>query len=798
MRGNIRNILLTTFLISGLNMHLAFAQSSKGPDPTATIKGVVVDKAHKEPIGYAAIVIKNGAGNQTISGGISNERGKFEIKKIPYGEILMEAQFIGFKTIERELSVNSKIIDIGTIVLEEEAQVLESVEIIAERSTIEQRIDRKVINVGKDLTTAGASAADIMGNIPSVDVDQDGNLSLRGNDNVRILVDGKPTNIATGQLLQQIPSTSIKKIELITSPSAKYNPEGMSGIINIVLHKNANKGFNGSINAGVIIWDNVQFNGSTDLNYRTGKFNIYGSYGANLRKRRVLGTIFRQADDSNEQWNSASDGNSHLFKIGMDYFINDKNTLSFYTNQNIFDSDILGKNKVLFNGQSAFIDQVYDSERDNRNASYNFDFKHGFAKEGHTLELEIDHSGFKDNELSDFTIENQVNIDNYLDDITNNRDNAIVNLDYVNPLSEKTTLEIGAEARMQSIDNVFHTSNSNSNNSTYSYDRDIYSFYVTYGQNLGKWAYQIGTRMENYDVSGLFKQVDANDRSFEDEIFSIYPSAFLRYTPDMDTQKNSYRLSFSRRVDRPGLDQINPIRVWSSARVTNLGNPDLRPQFTNSVEANYTRKLNKGSITSGMFYRVISDEITRFAFQDPQLPSRILFSYNNYQDNKVYGFELSGNYRPFEWWNFNASFDIYAQTQKGVAEDEEIEVDNVLYNVRMTNNFKVNKNLTFQLFGLYRGANDNLQYETKAFYFVNGGARYSFAQGKGSLSLNMNDVLRTQRFAFRGYRPIIQIGEFNWNSRTLYFGLSYRFGGSNGSLKRKKRDSNEKKGADFL
>ncbi len=796
MVGNIQKKIAILFLIQSFFMLTSVAQKTN--NKTTTIKGQVLDKELKEPISYATIIVKTKNQAKILTGSSSNEKGNFEVKNVAYGQILVEFQFIGYKTVVKEITLNSKTTNIGIIELEQESEALEGVLIVAERSTIEQRIDRKIINVGKDLTTAGASAADIMNNIPAVSIDQDGNLSLRGNDNVRVLLDGKPTNISASQLLQQIPSTSIKKIELITNPSAKYNPEGMSGIINIVLHKNSNLGLNGSINTGLVVWDNVQYNGSTTLNYRTGKFNVYGNYGLNSRKRRVLGTIFRQQDDSNEKWNSASNSDSHLFKAGLDFFIDDKNTLSFYTNQNIFNSDVLGINDVLFNNQTAFINQVYDSNRDNTNASYNLDYKHLFAKDNHSIELEVDYNTFRGGELSDFSIKDEMMTTNYTDDIDNIRNNTIINLDYINPFSEQTTLELGAEARIQNIDNTFITSNTNSANSNYKYDRNIYSFYTTYNKTIGKWAYQIGARLENYKVKGIFDKNNSNRELFQDEIFSIYPSAFLKFTPDLETQKNAYQISFSRRVDRPGLDQINPIRVWSSARVTNVGNPNLRPQFTNSIEANYTRKLKRGSITTGVFYRAISNEITRFAFRDPQLPSRILFSYDNYQDNTAYGFEVSGNYRPTNWWNFNTSVDLYAQTQKGIAENEAIAVDNVLYNIRMTNNFKINKKITLQLFGLYRGANDNLQYQTKAFYFVNAGARYSFAKRKGTFSLNMNDIFKTQQFSFEGNRPIVQVGEFSWNSRTLYFGLSYRFGGKNKSVSRKKRISNEKKGNDFL
>ncbi|QKX06000.1 TonB-dependent receptor [Aquimarina sp. TRL1] len=796
MKGELQQFLCLVLLINTLfGIHRLKAQQAKVI--TGGIKGVIVDASTQSPIPYATIVVKSKQDQITLTGGISNDKGKFEIEAISSGDIVVLIQFIGYKTIRREISLKNTIEDMGILSLSEEAQALASVDIIAERSTIEQRIDRKVINVGKDLTTAGASAADIMSNIPSVDVDQDGNVSLRGNTNVQVFIDGKPTNISSDQLLQQIPSTSIKKIELITNPSAKYTPEGMSGIINVVLRKEVTTGFNGSVNTGFIVWDHIQFNGSTDLNYKTGDINIYGSYGTNLRKRRVIGNIRRPLDASNEDWYSNRDGNSQLFKIGLDYTIGKKSKLSLYTNQNIFENDILADNQVSFTGATAFINQHYTSLRENTNASYNIDFKQEFNK-GQTLEFEADYNRYKGSDNADFSVGNEQGSNIYLEDVSDTRDNTVLNLDYVYPISKKTTLEIGAEARLQEIDNTFMTTNLHNEDATYSYSRDIYSLYTTFGQNLGKWSYQLGARFENYEATGDFKESNKEPQLFEDVIFSIYPSAFIKYTPNIETQNNSYQLSYSRRVDRPGLNQITPIRVWSSARVTNVGNPSLNPQFTNSIEANYTRRLPKGSITTGIFYRSISDEITRFAFQDPELPAQILFSYNNYKDNTAYGFEISGSYKPFSWWNGNVSFDVYAQTQKGVTEGEEIAVDNVLYNMRMTHSFKVNKKFSLQLFGMYRGANDNLQYETKALYFVNAGARYSFANRSGTVSLNMNDVFNTQQFSFNAYRPITQIGTFNWNSRTVYLGLSYRFGKKHTGLKRKKRDANEKKGGDFL
>ncbi|WP_422862020.1 TonB-dependent receptor domain-containing protein [Flagellimonas sp. W118] len=773
---------LLIFVLSGI---CSYSQGS--------IKGTILDKTSQEPIPYANVVLKSGETIET--GGITDSNGVFNVASIAFGNYDLEVQFIGYKTISLPitLSKNEKKLSLGSLYIEEDAVALESVEVVAERSTIEQKIDRKVINVGKDLTTVGASASDIMGNIPSVSVDQDGQISFRGNENVRILVDGKPTNIDSSDLLQQIPSTSIKTIELITNPSAKYNPEGMSGIINITLKKNASLGFNGSLNSGITFGRRTRYNNALNLNYRIGKINLFGSYGNRLGKNVTNGEIVRFRDGTGQFIKSIADRSSHLFKLGLDFFINDKNTFSFYTNQNKFDVFLDATRNILFFDTPEIDFNQFDLvNRDNTNATYNFDLKHEFAKEGHSLELEVDYNTLKSNTNNDFDFNGNSPLANYDEFIDDTRTNTTINLDYVNPVSENATLEIGLETRLRRIENTYNTNRMDFNNSDFSYDRDIHSFYTTFSQSLQKWQYNIGVRLEDYTVETEFDEVGQSQFTFTDELFNVYPSGFLKYTPDAE-QKNSYQLSFGRRIDRPSLNQINPIRQLSTPQIIITGNPSLVPQFTNSLELNYSRKLEKGSFTVGGFYRRIKDEINRRGFFDEDNPTVLIIDYDNFDSNNAYGFEFSLNYRPTNWWNFNGSFDAYSRTQKGVIEGENVQVNNNLMNAKINNTFKVSKTLTFQWFTFYSGPQEILQYELKDNFFMNLGARYSFAQGKGTFSLNFNDIFRTQRFAFETFRTVFQRGEFRPDSKTLYLGLAYRFGSSkNKSVKRKKRDKNEK------
>ncbi|WP_281541139.1 TonB-dependent receptor domain-containing protein [Maribacter aestuarii] len=757
------------------------------------VSGSVFDTGTQEPIPYANVILKSG--DSIVTGGITGENGNFDLDNILFGNYNFEVQYIGYKTHVKTLTLDTdlKKLSLGAIFIEEDAVALEAVEVSAERSTIEQKIDRKVINVGKDLTTAGASASDIMGNIPSVSITQDGDLSLRGNENVRVLVDGKPTNISSRELLQQIPSTSIKTIELITNPSAKYNPEGMSGIINITLKKNTNLGFNGSINTGFTYGERARYNNSLSLNYRNGKANFYGSYGNRLGEGVTNGFINRTVERTGQDILSVADRTSHLFKFGVDYYINDKNTLSVYTNQNIFDAISNAERNITFlDDPGSDFNQFDLINRDNINASYNVDFKHDFSNEGHFVELEVDYNTLKSDTNNDLDFTGNTPLANYDEFIDDTRTNTTINLDYVNPLSESATLEIGLETRLRRTENTYITDRSDFRNSDFRYDRDIHSFYTTFSQSLGKWQYNLGIRLEDYNVDTQFNEVSEAPFNFTDKLFNIYPSGFLKYSPSEES-KNSYQLSFSRRIDRPSLNQINPIRQLSTPQLILTGNPSLVPQFTNSVELNYSRRLEKGNFTFGGFYRRINDEINRRGFFDEDNPTVLIVDYDNFDSNDAYGVELSATYRPTNWWSLNGSFDVYSRTQKGFIEGESVEVNNTLMNTKLNNSFKATKDLTFQLFTFYSGRQSVLQYDLKDNFFMNAGARYNFAKGKGTLSLNFNDIFRTQRFAFETFRTIIQEGQFKTDSRSVYLGLAYRFGsGKNKSVKRKNRDKNEK------
>ena len=793
-----------------------------------TISGRVIDSKLKQALPYVNIILKSTSGT-IITGGITDEEGYFEINNIKENAFIVSIQYIGFKTLDREITMDKSTnkIDLGTLMLEEDNTALDEVTVIAETSSIQQKVDRKVITIGKDLAASG-TASELMVGIPSVSVDtQTGEISLRGNSNVRVMVDGKLSNIPTAQLLKQIPSTSIKSIELITNPSAKYNPEGLSGLINIILHKNTMLGFNGNVSTGISYEKTAKINSALTTNYRNGKFNVFANYSNNISKNRNNGIIQRPENSSKQLFKFNDDSKSHLLKFGVDYYINDKHTLSVFTNQNTSDSKNDGESNAIYANDASFNQtQFWLDDGDDSTSQYNFDYKVDFDDDGHNLELEIDHNIYSRNSIADFLFTVGSTKD-YIDLNKTDRKRTTINLDYANSIDEHSKIELGVQANLFNSLIGYESTGDTFNddgvlvptpNTNFDYTRDIYALYGNYNRKIKKWSYQLGLRLENVEVKALAVQTTQplNTRSedrFSNNYFEFYPSAYITYEA---SEKNSFQLNYSRRIDRPGIGQVNPIKEWSTPLVSSYGNINLQPQFTNSVEFNYIRNIKGGSVTFGTYYRQISNEINRALFIDRSdvNSGRLILTHDNFDDSTAYGIELSTSLKPKKWWSLNGSFDLYSQTLIGIAErlsapietavegdiiTETNSVDNVAWNFKLYNSFKVSKKVNLTAFGFYRGRNSNLQFNVKPMYFVNIGSRFSFDDGKGSISLNYNDIFNTMKFRFDGTSPYVQEGEFNWESNTIYLGLTYRFGSTKYSAKsRKNRSDDEKSGGGFL
>lgn len=773
----------------------------------ATVSGNIIDFSTKEALPYVNIICKN-VQDSIINGTISNEKGHFLVDKLPLGKTKIEIQFIGYKTITKQVDFTPEDsqINLGTLSLQEDITLLNEVEIQAETTSIVQKIDRRVVNVGKDLSAAGTNALQMMQNIPSVSVNlQSGSVSLRGNENVRVLIDGKPSNLSSSQILKQIPSSSIKSIELITNPSAKHNPEGMSGIINIILKKNTQLGFNGSVTLGVTQGENTRPTGAINLNYRTGKFNFYGNYNVDWGKYETISELSRTDKNLHQQIDFLDDTVDQVIKVGTDIYIDDNNTFSIYTTQNLSKTDFTTNTQTLENNNLILYTpnlSVFDVSE----STYNADYKIVLDTLGQSLELEANFTQTKSPEID--TNRELINpsskLYNYTNNITNNTDSWLINLDYTKPFSDTEKLEFGLESNTQKTFNNITTdqevetggtpATTERGNTNYTYDREIYSAYVNYNKDFNKFSLQAGLRFEQFNVEGIFSNTQQGlTAPYTDEIFSVYPSAFLTYFPD-DT--NEFQLSYSRRVDRPSIEQVSPIQEWTSPLTISTGNQQLAPQFTNSFELNYTRNIETGYLYFGTFFRRVSDQIGRNISIDANNIDRQLISYENYNNSDSYGFEAYASLKPVKWWTFSPALNMYMQDKNGLVNNQNITVENTLFIAQMSNSFKASKKLSFQFSGTYVGNNKTVQFNVEPYYTFNAGAKLSVLKDKGAITLNGTDIFNTLIVDFTSTNPFAQTGYFKTEFRTVYLGFTYNFGSNKfKARKRKEREKNETEGS---
>ena len=485
--------------------------------------------------------------------------------------------------------------------------------------------------------------------------------------------------------------------------------------------------------------------------------------------------------------------------MGADYYINDNNTLSFFTNLNFFDGKGDSNTVVDYFNNTSNTDVYQKNWNNSGNFTYTYDlnFKHNFTKKGESIEFQANHSVTDNTDLSHF-LDNSVSSTN---DISGKTSYSQFNIDYVNPLTETSKLEVGYESRIQGGKNNFiDFSNTYSDLNTFDFNRNIHAIYANFSESFGKFNAQVGARAEQYDLFAHPVKISSNSANnqnavIKDAIFTIYPSAYLTYKMD---DNNTFNLNYTRRVDRPSNGQINPIREWRTPQMESRGNPALEPQFTNSFEVNYTKNTKIGSITSAVFYRMINAEISRVIYSDATNPNYNILSFNNFKNNHSVGAEINANLRLTKWWFTNASADVYFKTVRGTVTNlttnlpENGEVKVTTFNTRLNNTFSATKNLKFNLFGMYRGRDLSLQYARTPMYRIDFGANYTILKGKGTLSARLNDMFNMMHFGFDGNIPYKQVGEFHWESRTFYLGFNYNFGGGkNKELQRKQRDKNE-------
>ena len=684
---------------------------------------------------------------------------------------------------------------------------------------MEFKLDKKVINVDKILTSTGGTAIDVLQNIPSVTVDYDGAVSLRGNSNITILIDGRPSSI-TGTKLEQIPASSIESIELITNPSAKYNPEGMSGIINIKLKKKKAFGLNGL--ASVNIGTGDKYNGSINLNYNFNKVNLFASYDTRYNRRKGWGDMYRTSTINDTTLYLANSskryrkGNSNNFKVGADFFLDPKNTITLtwlYNKGKDEDNDVTKSynyniNQVL---RDQYNSNTLESGDDNE-SDYTLNYKKTFDKKGKELTADIIFSTGKETEGSN--IDNYYYMLNYLpfekvipesqkQNTDGNNYDATLQTNYIYPFGKDAKFETGFQGIIKNNDNNFkidkfdhalsqwYADTTQSNH--FVYNEQIYAVYGIFSKEFKKWSFQIGTRLEQAFTKAEQKTVvETNNKQY----FSVFPTVHTTYKIK---ENQDIQLSYSRRINRPDMHSLNPFVDYSNPNVIRYGNPDLKPEYINSYEIGHSIFWKKTSISSNLFYRQINDVIKRYAFLDSNRVSNMTTA--NLSKGKSYGVELVVEQTILKWWRVNANFSYFRTIIEGDKDNTSLTNDNYSWTSKLNSNMMLPKGIMFQISGFYRGPMVTPQGEMAAMYSADMALKKDFLKDKLSVNFRLSDVFNTQKFKMniKGDNFTSE-GNRRRDSRIAYIGVSYKInGGLKTKIKKRPMDNNnmDDGGGDF-
>ena len=752
--------------------------------------------------------------------------GAFSLTNIADGVYSIRISFVSYLTYKKDtisITPTHRMVRLGIIKLGPAKGLLKEVVISAQKSQIQLGIDKKSFSVDQSLVSQGGSATDLLGNIPSVQVDVDGNISLRGSSNVKVLINGKPSALTGNDLtdiLQSIPASSIETIEVITNPSSKYDSEGDSGIINIILKKNAQIGFNGSASASV--GTHNTYNGTLNLAYQNSKINIYTNYSYRKSTRIGNGTSDKttnfldatsQATETQQQNQAANQSftfGGHNIRSGIDYNIDPKTTISFSENINIRDRDRLQNGNTQITQDGALLEmlgQNNTSHNSGTNLDFNLDFDHKFKKKDEELTANIGHSTSHDNQYDYLnTAYNFYNPDSAYNYKQNNhtighQNNWNLQADYTVPLNNHNRLDIGYRSTFSTNDNNYIVDTVNNATGLLDYDpqlsnrfiyhEQVHAVYTNYQQQFGKFGIQAGLRLEEARINTTL--TDSLTHPNHQDYLRLYPSLFLT---EKLSENQTLQLSYSRRVTRPRGNQISPFLDKSDPLNYNQGNPNLLPQDIHSFELSYINYWKTLTLTSSLYYRLTNDNIQRIVTPFDGNPEISLTEFENVKSASNAGYELIAKFSPINAFDLTGNLNVYYKNIDGDPALGLTATSGYSWNANLTANIKPTKKLSFQLRGDYQGAQVVPQGRALAVYGIDGGFRYDITK-KLNFSLNGRDLLNTRKFAndIKYNNPALNFTSDQYSERrfatNVYIAtLSYRFGSTPGG---KKKDKNKDK-----
>lgn len=800
---NKTTLFFVVFTITILNV---FGQ--KPQNNQLSIVGKIIDSNTKEPLEYATIVLKNQKTKQ-LSGGITDVKGNFNISVNP-GTYDISFEFISFKTQEIPNKIINSTLNFGTIELSEDTDKLDEIVIIAEKSTVEIRLDKRIYNVGKDMTVKGGSASDVLDNVPSVDVDVEGNVSLRGNENVRILIDGKPSalvGLSGTDALRQLPADAIERVEVITSPSARYDAEGTAGILNIILRKGLASGLNGSMNA--TIGDPKQYRIASNVNFRTKKFNFFTNLG--YRNSSGPGKFLTNLSIfENESFNSLRiedrdferNRNGYNINVGLEYFLSKNSSITgtyFYRDSN---NQNLSTNNISVFDVDDILEysdlRIQDEDEIDNTSQISLNYTNNFNTSGHKLTVDVQYSDSE--EVESASIDDSLATENNI--TTEKSKNTLIQTDYTLPIGENTQFELGYRGDFQDLNSNFLVNRipeldfNPSNNLIF--EQNVNAIYSQLGNKINKFSYLLGLRTEITDVKVRLTNTNENFDYNYSELFPTINFGFER------TENQSFTLGYSRRLRRPRYWYLNPFESRNSQNIIYKGNPGLIPTFTNSFDLGFLQKIGKLTLNSSIYYQHSINAIQRVSRDEIRLLDGVnqvitIREPINLASEDRFGFELTANYNPSKKVRLSGSFNVFKQESKGVYEYNKFTIDGISGEISSTpelqdlgnvnNSWFSRFNATFTLPGKiqmqnrlsYRGPRFTAQSESKGIFSTNIALSKDLFSEKGTVVLNVSDLFNSRKWRSTNYNPnrenptSINYQESQWRVRQVSLNFTYRF-----------------------
>ena len=822
------------------------SQSQQKPEiKKIKVTGSIFEKSNNAPLEYATVTLINTANPKQVFGGLTNNKGQFDVEATP-GTYTIKFEFISFKPFEISQKAIKDNTNLGVIALDEDATQLQEIVVRSEKTTVDIKLDKKVYNVGKDLMVKGGTVSDVLDNIPSVSVDVEGNISLRGNENVKILIDGRPSNaINITDALRMIPADAIDKVEVVTNPSARYDAEGGAGLLNIILKKGKTNGINGTFIATTGYPDNHGL--SASLNLKSNKYNLFTNQAYNYRSNpgnaqvtnnylnddnSISKIIFEDRD--NKRINKGYNGN-----FGADWYLDKSttwtNAINYRKSQGDNEDNVTSTNFDSNRVYEFTGIRINNENSESENIEFTTNFAKKFKRDGHKLTIDGSFSRNKDNNLASITGTSNNTSFASLDNTKNNQDQKyrLLQVDYVLPFNKVNQLEGGYRGSFIDLTTDYQVINNGIINPNFTnileYKEKVNAAYVQFGTKINKLSMLYGLRFEdsNIDINQLSSNIYVNKR-----YNNFFPSAFFTYEID---SKTNLSLSYSKRINRPRGRQINPFNSYSSNINIFQGNPDLNPSLTDAIDFGFLKRWEKLTLSTSLYYNTTNNSFQMIRYESgefvitpldapdvivngqviqvngrPDIITPVLISTPvNLATEYRTGFEFTLNYSPYKWWKLNGNFNFFAIETKGIYTYTNFQNNQIVQDFanktnswfsRLTSKITFPNKIDWQTNATYNAPQTNAQGKSLGVFAMNLAFSKDVLKDKATLALNVNDVFNSRKRIMETNIPgsLDSYAEMQWRERQVTLSFTYRFNKQKSEReKTPRRDMDNEGGGDF-